>query len=636
MEDYYKILKKYWGYDEFRPLQSEIIQSIISGKDTLGLMPTGGGKSLTFQVPAMAMEGLCLVITPLIALMKDQVENLKKRNITAAALYTGMTYEEILMILENAVFEAYKFLYVSPERLATEIFLKKIQQIKVCLIAVDESHCISQWGYDFRPSYLKIADIRQYFPDVPVLALTATATPEVKKDIQEKLHFREENVFQKSFYRSNLAYVVRTTENKNDYLLKILKNVPGTSIVYVRNRKKTKEIADFLLQNGIKAEHFHAGLKNETKDAVQNRWKNNQTRVIVATNAFGMGIDKPDVRTVIHLDLPDSLEAYFQEAGRAGRDEKKAYAVLLYNESDAAKMKKRISETFPKKEAIYKVYESLGNYFQLAVGSGLNAVFPFNLADFCAKFHLSPLITYNSLKILQQAGYLEITDEQDSSSRLLFTADKEELYKLHQSNDEEKLIHMLLRSYTGLFTEFAYINEDLIAERLKWERQKVYEHLVKLAKNRIVQYIPRKKTPFIIFTREREATKYLQLRKEVYEDRRERFISRINSVLNYAQEENICRSQLLLSYFGEKNTRPCGKCDVCLKKKEKMMRDKDFINIRSAIQQILSHQSSPLDMLVKKIPYKEPKVLEVIRFMLDNGQIKENNQMQLFLTGKEK
>lgn len=629
MQKYLSILKQYWGYDEFRPLQGDIIRSIALGKDTLGLMPTGGGKSLTFQVPTMAMEGLCVVVTPLIALMKDQVENLKKRGIRAAAIFSGMSHNEILMTLDNAVFEAYKFLYVSPERLATPIFMEKIKQAKVCMIAVDESHCISQWGYDFRPSYLRIADIRELLPNVPVLALTATATPEVVDDIQTQLHFREKNVFQKSFHRSNLAYVVRTVENKDENLLKILNSVSGTSVVYVRNRKRTKEVAEFLNQNGISAENFHAGLKNETKDAKQARWMSGETRVIVSTNAFGMGIDKAEVRTVVHMDLPDSLEAYFQEAGRAGRDEQKAYAVLLYNNGDAVKMRKRVSDSFPGKEMVVKVYETLGNYFEMGVGSGLDAVFAFDIGDFCTKFKLPILITYNSLKILQQAGYIELTDEQDSSSRVLFTVGKDDLYKLKDNADQERLIHILLRSYTGLFTDLAAINEDLLAKRLEWTRDQVYEQLVGLAKERIIQFIPRKKTPFLTFVREREATERVVLGKEAYDDRRDRFISRVKSVLDYAQEENICRSQILLSYFGEKDTNPCGKCDICLKKKQTQLTHDDFETIRQAIQKVLATENLTVNALLKKIPFNEPKVLQVIRFMMDNGQIMENELMKL-------
>ena len=631
MQQYLDILKQYWGYDNFRPLQGDIIRSIASGKDTLGLMPTGGGKSLTFQVPTMALEGICVVVTPLIALMKDQVENLKKRGITAAAIFSGMSHNEILMTLDNAVFEAYKFLYVSPERLATPIFIEKIKQAKVCMIAVDESHCISQWGYDFRPSYLRIADIRELLPDVPVLALTATATPEVVKDIQTQLHFREPNVFQKSFHRSNLAYVVRTVENKDENLLKILNSVPGTSVVYVRNRKKTKEVADFLNQNGISAENFHAGLRNETKDAKQSRWMSGETRVIVSTNAFGMGIDKAEVRTVIHMDLPDSVEAYFQEAGRAGRDEKKAYAVMLYNNGDAVKMRKRVSDNFPGKEMVVKVYEALGNYLQMGVGSGLDKVFAFDIGDFCTKFKLPILITYSSLKLLQQAGYIELTDEQDSASRVLFTVGKDDLYKTKLTPEQDRLIHILLRSYTGLFTDLAAISEETIAKRLECTRDKVYEELVGLAKERIIQFIPRKKTPYLTFVREREATERVILGKEAYDDRRERYIARVKSVLDYAQDENICRSQMLLTYFGEKESKPCGKCDICLKKKETQLSDDDFETIRQAIQRELSTEELTINALVKKIPFKEQKVLQVIRFMTDNGQIQENELLKLSL-----
>jgi len=629
MQKFLSILKQYWGYDAFRPLQADIIQSIASGKDTLGLMPTGGGKSLTFQVPAMAMEGVCIVVTPLIALMKDQVENLKKRDIRAAAIYSGMANNEMMLVIDNCVFEACKFLYVSPERLATALFLEKLSQTRVCMIAVDESHCISQWGYDFRPSYLRIADIRELLPEVPVLALTATATPEVVDDIQEKLHFRQKNLFQKSFSRSNLAYVVRTTENKDEYLLKILNTVPGTSVVYVRNRKKTKDVADFLVQNGIAAEHFHAGLKNETKDERQRRWKNDDTRVIVSTNAFGMGIDKAEVRTVVHLDLPDSLEAYFQEAGRAGRDEKKAFAVLLYNNGDAVKMRKRVSDSFPGKEMVVKIYDSLCNYYQIGVGSGLERVFAFDITDFCIRYKLPILIAHNSLKLLQQAGYIELTDEQESSSRLLFTVDRDNLYKLRQTPDQDKLIHILLRSYTGLFTDPAYISEELMAKRLEWSRDRVYNELVALSKERIVDYIPRKKTPFITFTIERQATERIVLSKEAYDDRRERYIARAKSVLDYAKEENVCRSQVLLSYFGEKNTKPCGQCDICLKNKENELSPELFEKIKRLVLEMLQNEPLPANSLLRKLPFKEPQSIQVIRFMIDNGAIFENELMQL-------
>lgn len=592
-------------------------------------MPTGGGKSLTFQVPSMAMEGVCIVVTPLIALMKDQVENLRRRNISAAAIYTGMSKEDILLTLENTVFDAYKFLYVSPERLSTPIFIEKIKQAKVCMIAVDESHCISQWGYDFRPSYLKIADIRDVLTDVPVLALTATATPEVVDDIQDKLHFKEKNVFRKSFLRTNLAYIVRTTENKDSQLLNILNKVKGTSVVYVRNRKKTKEVADFLNQNGIVAEHFHAGLSNETKDARQQRWKNDETRVIVSTNAFGMGIDKPEVRTVVHLDLPDSLEAYFQEAGRAGRDEKKAYAVLLFNNSDVTKMRKRVADTFPEKDMVRRVYRALGDYYEIAEGYGLDAVFPFDLADFCARFKLPMLIAHNSLKILQQAGYVELTDEQDNSSRVLFTVKKDDLYNLKFSEDQDKMLHVLLRSYTGLFADYAYISEEIIAKRLNWDKDKVYQVLVGLSKDRIIQFIPRKKIPFVTYTHERENPDRLNLGKEAYDNRKDRFVSRAKSVLDYAKEENICRSQILLAYFGETNTNPCGQCDICLKKKEQQVTDADFDKIRLAVLELLSSKTLSIEEIISQLPFKEAKIIQVVRFLIDQRILNQDKNMKL-------
>lgn len=628
MQNIYSILKQYWGYDEFRPLQEDIIQSVVSGKDTLGLMPTGGGKSLTFQVPTMAMEGICIVVTPLIALMKDQVENLKKRNIQAAAIYTGMTQADIFITLDNAIYEAYKFLYVSPERLGTEIFLNKVKQMNVCMLAVDEAHCISQWGYDFRPSYLKIAEIRNILPSAPILALTATATPEVVEDIQLQLNFAQKNVFQKSFLRKNIAYVVRNTEKKEETLLKILESVKGTSVVYVRNRKKTKEIADFLNEKGISAEHFHAGLNNKVKDEKQNNWKTDKTRVIVSTNAFGMGIDKPEVRSVIHLDLPDTLEAYFQEAGRAGRDEKKAYAVMLYNKTDETKLKKRISDTFPSKDTVKEVYDAIGNYYTIAVGSGLYNTFAFDLADFCAKFHFPLLVAYNSIKILQQAGYIELTDEEDSAARLQFTINKEELYKLKSTTDEDQLIHILLRSYTGLFTDFHNIHEETLCTRLNWTQDKMYKTMVALSNQKVIKYIPRKKTPFLTYLHEREDVTRLKLIKAVYDNRKEKYINRINSVLNYANEKDICRSKILLNYFGEKNTHSCGICDVCLKKKETEVTDDEFRFISEKIKEILSQKQIYLTEFSKKIKAKENKIIYVLRFMLDNDEILMDETMK--------
>ena len=559
MNKYQEILKQYWGYDSFRDLQEEIITSIGEGKDTLGLMPTGGGKSITFQVPALAQEGICIVITPLIALMKDQVQNLRKRGIKALAIYSGMTRQEILTALENCIFGNYKFLYISPERLDTEIFRTKLRSMKVSMITVDESHCISQWGYDFRPAYLKIAEIRELLPGVPVLALTATATPEVVKDIQTRLNFREGNVFRMSFERKNLAYIVRKTDNKTKELLHILQRISGSAIIYVRNRRRTKEITELLTNEGITADFYHAGLDNAVKDLRQKRWQSGEVRVMVATNAFGMGIDKPDVRIVLHLDLPDSPEAYFQEAGRAGRDGEKAYAVILYAKSDKMTLHKRIVDTFPEKEYILNVYEHLQYYYQMAMGDGFQCIREFNLEEFCRKFKYFPVPVDSALKILTQAGYLEYTDEQDNSSRILFTIRRDELYKLREMGKEaDALIQTILRSYTGVFTDYAYISEESLALRTGLTRQQIYNILVTLTKRRIVDYIPRKKTPYIIYTRERLDLRFLHIPPIVYEERKARYEARIKAMEEYVTTENVCRSRMLLHYFGEKNEHNCG------------------------------------------------------------------------------
>ncbi len=621
MRTIHDILKENWGYSDFRPLQQSIIESILSGKDTLGLMPTGGGKSLTFQVSALAMEGVCLVVTPLIALMKDQVENLKTKNIKAAAIYSGMNSKEILITLENAVFGAYKFLYLSPERLNTTIFKTKVQQMKICLIAVDEAHCISQWGYDFRPAYLKIAEIRDFFPNVPLLALTATATKEVVKDIQQQLKFTKKNVFKKSFLRKNLSYIVRNTEKKEETLLHILNSVQGTSIVYVRNRKKTKEIADFLMKNGISAENYHAGIRFEEKDARQERWKSDKTRVIVCTNAFGMGIDKPDVRTVVHLDLPDALEAYFQEAGRAGRDEKKAYAVLLFNNTDETKLKKRITDTFPTRKKIKEIYDALGNYYEVAVGYGLEAVFVFDLIDFCKKFKQPMLITHNAIKILEQAGYLYLTNEEDSRSLVKIIVKKEDLYKNDRSEKTEKVLHNLLRSYTGLFADLTPINEETLAKRTQLTTQEIYESLVELAKVGIIQFIPRKKTPFLHFTHERVAQSELEITSASYDDRKKRHKKQVTKMLHYAQSEDICRSKLLLQYFDEENAKDCGTCDVCLKKKKSKKQNKEFKKIETKVISLLKEKSLSLEKIVQNTNINESDIIPVIRYLQDTGII---------------
>ncbi len=629
MSLYHEILKRYWGYDAFRDLQEEIITSIGEGKDTLGLMPTGGGKSITFQVPALAKEGMCLVITPLIALMKDQVENLKSRDIKAIAIYSGMTRQEIIVALENCIFGNYKFLYISPERLDTEIFRVKLRSMNISMITVDESHCISQWGYDFRPAYLKIAEIRELLPDIPVLALTATATPEVVKDIQQRLHFKKENVFRMSFERKNLAYIVRNTDNKTGEILHILNRMPGSSIIYVRNRKRTKETTLFLQREGITADFYHAGLNNDVKDLRQKRWQSGECRVMVATNAFGMGIDKPDVRTVIHLDLPDSPEAYFQEAGRAGRDGEKAYAIILYANSDKAALKKRISDTFPEKDYIKQVYEQLNYYYQMAMGDGLGCMFDFNLEDFCRKYKHFPVPADSALKILTQAGYIEYTDEQDNASRLLFTTRREELYKLREMGEQaDLLIQTILRSYTGVFTDYAYIHEDSLAMRTGLTRQQIYDLLIVLAKRRILDYIPHKKTPYIIYKRERVELRHLQISKTVYEERKERYEARIKAMLEYVTSETACRSRMLLHYFGEKNEHNCEQCDTCInRKKNNGVTDSSYNVLRRQILEMLSvQQRTPAD-LARLIEADKEEIAAVIRFLLDKGEIQMEDGM---------
>lgn len=624
---YSQLLKEYWGYDAFRGIQEDIINSIGEGRDTLGLMPTGGGKSITFQVPALAKEGLCIVITPLISLMKDQVQNLRKRGIRALAIYSGMSRQEIVVTLENCIFGNYKFLYISPERLSTDIFRTKLRKMNISMITVDESHCISQWGYDFRPAYLKIAEIRDLLPGVPVLALTATATPEVVKDIQERLCFRQENVFRMSFERKNLAYIVRKTENKTGELLHILRCMAGSAIVYVRNRRRTKEITELLNNEDITADFYHAGLDDATKDVRQHRWQKGESRVMVATNAFGMGIDKPDVRIVIHLDLPDSIEAYFQEAGRAGRDGEKAYAVILYAKSDKANLHKRIPDTFPDKDYVKQVYEHLQYYYQMAMGDGLGCIREFNLEDFCRKFKYFPVPVDSALKILTQAGYLEYTDEQDNASRLYFTVRRDELYKIRELGEEtDRLIQIILRSYTGVFTDYTFINENSIATRTGLTRQRVYDLLMRLSKMHIIHYIPHKKTPYIIYTRERVDVALLNISRSVYEERKERYETRINAMVDYVSADTLCRSRMLLRYFGEKNEHNCGICDACLSHRAEPA-EAPVRQIKEEILELLREQSLTAADIATRIDEDKDSVSRCIRELLEEERVKAEDGM---------
>ena len=568
VNDVQSILKKYWGYDDFRGIQREIIESIGAGKDTLGLMPTGGGKSITFQVPALAQDGVCIVITPLIALMKDQVSNLRRRGIQASAIYSGMSHDSILMTLENAVFGGVKILYVSPERIATSLFIEKLRHMKVSFVCVDEAHCISQWGYDFRPSYLSIADIRKELPNTPVLALTATATPEVIDDIQERLQFREKCVYKMSFARKNLAYVVRHTSNKLGQLIHILSSVNGAAIVYVRSRKRTKDYAEALNAAGISATFYHAGLENQEKDQRQKNWQEDKVRVMVATNAFGMGIDKPDVRVVVHIDCPDCLEAYFQEAGRAGRDGRKSYAVLLYDNTDRTKLQRRVADTFPDKEFIRQVYDQLAYFYQIGIGSGYNACFEFPIERFCRIYKHFPIPTVSALNILTRAGYIDFKEEDDMQARVMFCVERDDLYKLRGNEpQEDAVIVALLRNYTGLFQGYQYIDEGVIAQQCNLSQPQVYMILRTLTQKHILDFIPQKHIPFIRYAQRREESERLVISKAIYDDLKVRFAERIEKMLEYANCENICRSRMLLRYFGETDTEDCGQCDVCLNEK---------------------------------------------------------------------
>ena len=618
--DYRQILREYWGYDNFRGIQEEIIQSICSGKDTLGLMPTGGGKSITFQVPALALDGVCIVITPLIALMKDQVDHLKAKGISAAAIYSGMTRNEILKTLENAVFGAIKLLYVSPERIGSPLFQKKVSHMHVSFITVDEAHCISQWGYDFRPAYLQIINLRKIKPEVPILALTATATLKVIDDIQQCLAFHEKNVFRMSFERKNLAYVVRIAADKEAELVHILHVVSGCAIVYVRSRKKTKEIAQLLQENNITATSYHAGLEHVTKTIRQEEWMSNKVRVMVATNAFGMGIDKPDVRLVIHIDGPDSIEAYFQEAGRAGRDGKKAYAVLLYNSVDARKLQKRIDDNFPQKDYIRKVYDSLAYYFQIGIDSGAGYTFNFDINKFCKIYQLSITYTLSSLHILSQLGYIVYEDDPSSAARIQFLLSRNQLYYLdHLTPKEDATIEAILRLYGGLFNDYVYIDEQLISQHAGLSPQEVYLILKGLTEQRIVHFIPQRKMPFIHYLRNRIDGFRLNITSEVYEDRKLEYEKRIQAFINYAENSHICRSRQLLEYFSETVQKDCNQCDVCLG--EKQHTSDKIVACQTAIIQLLRDGKPHCTAEMHALPFAQKDIEKAMEQLLNEEHI---------------
>ncbi len=614
-----ELLKQYWNYEEFRSLQEEIIRAVLSGKDTLALMPTGGGKSITYQVSALAMEGMGLVITPLIALMKDQVEDLKARNIPAEALYTGMAPDQVESVINKCIYNGIKFLYISPERLASEKFRTRLKQMQVGLIAVDEAHCISQWGYDFRPSYLRIAEVRTFFPQAPVLALTATATPEVVRDIQKQLNFHEEYVLSKSFRRDNLAYVVRKVNNKLDELLHILSRVQGSAIVYVRKRDRAEELSRFLNENGIGSDFYHAGLSPLLREKKQEDWKDNLVRVMVSTNAFGMGIDKPDVRVVVHFDIPDSPEAYFQEAGRAGRDGQKAYAVLLCNEATVTALKERITQGYPDKSFIRRVYECLGNYFQIAEGAGEGFAFEFDVIDFIRNFKLDQVRTLSALNILQVGGYLECTTDVNSRSRICFLVSRERLDSYVPENEfTERLLILLMRRYAGIFVQYIYLNEQALADELGANRRRVYEALITLSRVKIISYVPGNDRPYVVYHQPRLPVGYVTIGKEAYEDRKKAYEGKVREMVRYIEEPDTCRQLSLIHYFGQKETIPCGICDVCLQNKKPRP---DRKAIRDSLLEILGRQDMELKALVREVQGDEKEVLAQIRVLLDENRI---------------
>lgn len=620
--DALETLRRYWGYDSFRPLQSEIVTSALSGHDTLGLMPTGGGKSITFQVPGLMMEGVTIVVTPLISLMKDQVDNLKRRRIKAVTFHSGMTRHEHTVALEKLINGGAKFLYVSPERLRNDNFLSLLRGLKVSQIVVDEAHCISQWGYDFRPAYLNIKKLRKVKPDVAILALTATATPEVARDICEQLEMRDPAVYRMSFTRDNINYIVRPAETKIYEVFHILSRTQGSSIVYVRSRKRTVEISEYLSSAGISATAYHAGLDYELKEKRQNSWQMGETRVMVATNAFGMGIDKPDVRVVIHYDMPPSLEEYYQEAGRAGRDGKRSYAVLLTSKRDQALMRRRVTESFPDREIIRKIYERICNVLNVSLGEGYGLLKEFDIEKFCDLFGYQERQCRSAIHLLQQAGYLEYMEEGDRGSRVMMTCHRDELYDLHGvSPRTERVLTGILRTYTGLFTEYVNINESSVARNLQLSEREIYESLLELGRMKILSYIPRSRIPLIYLPTSREEPRYIEIGKKIYEDRRATMSRRVEAMLSYAYDSHECRENRMIRYFGEERETGCGHCDVC-----RSRRDNGKVSLKEMIGKIwayLEEKPSGVDIRILEQEIKAPEemIREALSYLGNEGYI---------------
>jgi len=629
-EIYRNTLARHWGYTSFRPLQEDIIASVISGRDTVALMPTGGGKSITYQVPAAVREGLCLVITPLIALMKDQINRLKEINIKAMAIHSGMTREEVEIAIDNCLYGDYKLLYISPERLDSPVFKSRLPRFNLSLVAIDEAHCISQWGYDFRPSYLRIAEMREMIsPEVPFLALTATATPAVVKDIVARLKMKDAAVLQTTFRRPNITYVVREVEDKNAYVIKTLSRNQGCGIIYVRSRKRSKEIAEMLIASGISADFYHAGLPQDMRDRKQKAWTQGEVRIIVATNAFGMGIDKADVRYVIHWDSPDSIESYYQESGRAGRDGRTAYAILLWSQDEKKKMNESVKVKFPPLDRIKDIYEAVGNFYQVPVGSGKNSVFDFDMWKFVTAFRFSVTETYNSLVFLQKEGYLEFTDEINNPTRVRFIISRDDLYKFQVANEEyDKFIKLLLRTYSGMFSEFVPINEEVIANRTGLSRDGIYKYLLRLSQQGIVHFIPGKKSPLMIFTEERLDRSQLKISPDIYLKVKENYIERVEKMIAYAENNNRCRADFLASYFGEEGGR-CGICDLCLERNELDMSKYEFDIILNKIKELVSANNLRVEELTELLETPQDNNIRVIRWLMDHNKLLADDHCKL-------